>query len=87
MGNWKIENTKYCVSTGSPSSLMNHTSNSKAKKVLGLIKRNCRDLRDVSMLRTQYYTLVGSLLEYGSFVWSPFTALNWEECNVTPQAF
>lgn len=45
----------------------------KANKVLGLIKRNCRDLRDVSTLRTLYCALVRSQLEYGSVVWSPFT--------------
>ena len=49
---------------------------SKANKVLGLIKRSCRDLRDVSTLRTLYCTLVRSQLEYGSVVWSPFTARN-----------
>ena len=49
---------------------------SKANKVLGLIKRSCRDLRDVSTLRTLYCTLVRSQLEYGSVVWPPFTARN-----------
>ena len=49
---------------------------SKANKVLGLIKSSCRDLRDVSTLRTLYCTLVRSQLEYGSVVWSPFTARN-----------
>ena len=47
-----------------------------ACQVLGLIKRSCRDLRDVSTLRTLYCTLVRSQLEYGSVVWSPFTARN-----------
>ena len=49
---------------------------SKANKVLGLIKRNCREFRDVSTLRTLYCTLVRSQLEYGSVVWSPLTARN-----------
>ena len=50
---------------------------SKANKVLGLVKRNCRELRDeVSTLRTLYCALVRSQLEYGSVVWSPFTARN-----------
>ena len=70
--------TKYCVSTGSPSSLINHKSNSKANKVPGLIKRNCRDLRDVATLRTLYCAFVGSQLEYGSVVWSAFTALMYQ---------
>lgn len=47
---------------------------SKANKVLGFIRRNCRDLKDVSTLRTLYCALVRSQLKYGSVVWSPFTA-------------
>ena len=46
---------------------------SKANKVLGLIKSNCREFRDVLTLRTLYCALVRSQLEYGSVVWSPFT--------------
>ena len=49
---------------------------SKANKVLGLIKRNCRDLRDISTLRTLYCALVRPQLEYGSVVWSTFTTRN-----------
>ena len=49
---------------------------SKANKVLGLIKRNCREFRDVLTLRTLYCALVRSQLENGSVVWSPFTARN-----------
>ena len=49
---------------------------SKANKVLGLIKRNCREFRDVLTLRTLYCALVRSQLEYGSVVWSPFTVRN-----------
>ena len=44
--------------------------------MLGLIKRNCREFRDVSTLRTLYCALVRSQLEYWSVVWSPFTAGN-----------
>lgn len=49
---------------------------SKANRVLGLIKRNCRDLKDVSTLTTLYCALIRSQLEYGSVVWSPFTTKN-----------
>lgn len=48
----------------------------KANRVLGLIRRNCRDLKDVSTLRILYCALVKSQLEYGSVVWSPSTAKN-----------
>ena len=44
--------------------------------MLGLIKRNCREFRDVLTLRTLSCALVRSQLEYGSVVWSPFTARN-----------
>ena len=45
--------------------------------MLGLIKRNCRDLRDVSTLRTLFCALVWSHWNMtGSVVWLPFTARN-----------
>ena len=44
--------------------------------MLGFIKRNCREFRDVLTLRTLYCALVRSQLEYGSVVWSPVTAMN-----------
>ena len=47
-----------------------------ANKVLGLIKRNCRDLRDISTLKTLYCALARPQLEYDSVVWSPFTTRN-----------
>ena len=47
---------------------------SKANKELRLINRNCRDLKDVSTLRTLHCALVRPQLEYRSVVWSPFTA-------------
>ena len=49
---------------------------SKANKILGLIKRTCRGLTDVTTLRTLYCTLVRSQLEYCTVVWSPYTARN-----------
>ena len=44
--------------------------------MLSFIKRNCREFRDVLTLRTPYCALVRSQLEYGSVIWSPFTARN-----------
>ena len=49
---------------------------SKANKILGLIKRTCRGLTDVTTLRTLYCALVRSQLEYCTVVWSPYTARN-----------
>ena len=49
----------------------------KANKILGLIKRTCRGLNDVTTLRTLYCALVRSQLEYCTVVWSPpYTARN-----------
>ena len=41
--------------------------------MLGLIKRICRGLDDVTTLRTLYCALVRSNVEYCSVVWSPYT--------------
>ena len=43
---------------------------------MGLIKRTCRGLKDVSTLSTLYLALVRSQLEFCSEVWSPYQARN-----------
>ena len=45
----------------------------KANRILGLIKRTCKDLKDETTLKTLYCSLVRSNLEYCSAVWCPFT--------------
>ena len=52
------------------------TITSKAKRILGLIKRTCRGWKDTETLKTLYCTLVRSQVEYGSVVWSPYTSRN-----------
>ena len=49
---------------------------SMANKILGLIKRICKGLKDVNTPRTLYYALVRSHLEYCTIVWSPHRARN-----------
>ena len=44
----------------------------KAHRVLGLIKRTCRDFDDCKTLRTLYCALVRSNLEYCSLIWPPY---------------
>ena len=44
----------------------------KANRILGLIKRICRDFDDHKTLRTLYCALVRSNLEYCSRIWSPY---------------
>jgi len=43
----------------------------KANKLLGLIKQTCPLLKDVSVIRTLYLSLVKSQLSYATHVWSP----------------
>ena len=43
----------------------------KANKLLGLLKRTCPLLTDVSVRRTLYLSLVKSQLCFGTQVWSP----------------
>ena len=48
----------------------------KADRMLGLIKRTCKDLKDTATLKTLFCSLVRSNLEYCSVIWSPFTKRN-----------
>ena len=50
--------------------------NAKANRVLGLVKRTCRDLNDVDTMRTLYCSLVRPLLEYSCETWKPYTKRN-----------
>ena len=49
---------------------------SKANKIIGLVKRTCKGMKDISTLRTLFCALVRSQLEYCTVVWSPQTARN-----------
>ncbi|XP_073231870.1 uncharacterized protein [Porites lutea] len=48
----------------------------KASRILGLLRRTCRGCKDTETLKVLYCTLVRSQVEYGSVVWSPYTARN-----------
>ncbi len=48
----------------------------KANKVLGLVKRVCRDIRDVETRKLLYCALVRPNIEYAGSLWSPYTANN-----------
>ena len=52
-----------------------------ANKMLSLIKRTCKHLKDTATLRTLFCSLVTSNLEYCSVVWSPFTKRNIDNIN------
>ena len=44
---------------------------SKARSMLGFIKRQCKDFNDDSIVKTLYISLVRPGLEYCSQVWNP----------------
>ena len=48
----------------------------QANRVLGLVKRTCRDLKDIDIMNTLYCSLVRPLLEYSCETWNPHTKRN-----------
>ena len=62
---------------------------SKPNKVLGLIKRNCRNLKDVSTLRTCIAPWLGPswnmALLFGHLP-LPEILLSWKKCNLVPRS-
>ena len=48
----------------------------KANSILGLIKRSCRDVNDVTTLTTLYCSLVKPRVDYAFQVWNPYTKSN-----------
>jgi len=46
----------------------------KSLKILGFIKRNTTLFTSATYLRTLYFSLVRSIIEYGSVVWFPYLA-------------
>ena len=48
----------------------------KANSILGLIKRACRDVNDVTTLKTLYCSLVRLRVEFPFQVWNPYTKSN-----------
>lgn len=45
---------------------------SSANKALGFVLRNCKNFNNLLVLKTLYFSLVRSRLEYGALVWQPF---------------
>uniref|UniRef100_A0A2S2NTF7 RNA-directed DNA polymerase from mobile element jockey n=1 Tax=Schizaphis graminum TaxID=13262 RepID=A0A2S2NTF7_SCHGA len=44
----------------------------RSNKILGFIRRNCADFDDSLALKSIYCSLVRSICEYGSIIWSPY---------------
>ena len=84
------ENSEFCdlgVVTSNKLSWNAHADkiSSKANTILGLIKRTCRGLNDVTTLRTLYCALVRFQLEYCTIIWSPHTARNLNKLEIIQQ--
>jgi hypothetical protein len=62
-----------CVSANFNWDVQIHSITGNANKMLWLLKRTCPLLRDKTVRRTLYFSLVRSQLCYGSEVWSPHT--------------
>ena len=45
----------------------------KANRILGLVKRTCKDTHDVRVRKLLFCALVRPILEYASNLWSPYT--------------
>lgn len=59
------------------------TNSEEADRMLSLVKRTCKDLRDTTTLKTLYCFLIRSNLEYCSVVWSPFIKRNIDKLERT----
>jgi len=44
----------------------------KTKHIFGILKQNCCEFNDPNCLKTLYCSLIRSLVEYGSIIWSPY---------------
>lgn len=48
----------------------------KSLRVLGYVKRHSSQFKDLDSFKLLYCTLIRSILEYGSTIWSPYTKSN-----------
>jgi hypothetical protein len=59
----------------------------KSMRVLGFIVRITRDFLNIDTMRLLYLSLVRSILEYGSVVWSPFYNVHIKQLERTQHKF
>ena len=57
----------------------------KANRVLGLVKRTCRDLKDIDTMKKLYCSFVRALLEYLYGTWNPHTKCNTDKLEAVQQ--
>ena len=56
-----------------------------ANGVLVLVKRTCRDLKDIDTMKTLYCSLVRPLLVYSWETWKPHTKRNIDKLEAVQQ--
>ena len=44
----------------------------KAFKLLGFVKRNCKDFKNVNAIKSIYIALVRTSIEYANVIWNPY---------------
>ena len=57
----------------------------KANRVLGLVKRTCRDLKDIDTMKKLYRSSVRTLLEYLYETWNPHTKCTTDKLEAVQQ--
>lgn len=60
---------------------------SKARRMLGFIKRFSKEFEDVFVLRTLYVTYVRPILEFASVVWSPYFEVHSQRIEAVQRDF
>jgi hypothetical protein len=57
----------------------------KAIRMFGFLKHNCWEFDDPICLYILYFSLMQSILGYGSIIWNPhqeYLINNWNECKI-----
>jgi len=71
--NWVVENLDLDITFSSNLTFNKHylTISKKSSSILGFISRICKDFTNPFTLKALYFSLVRSILEYNSIIWSP----------------
>lgn len=63
------------------------TITNSAAKLLGFIIRNCKQFSNVNTLKTLYFSLVRSKIEYGAIIWNPIYNVHSESLERIQRKF
>ncbi|EFA13487.1 putative RNA-directed DNA polymerase from transposon BS-like Protein [Tribolium castaneum] len=59
----------------------------RAIKSYGFIYRNCRDFKNLSVMKTLFFSLVRSKLEYGALIWHPIYKIHIDQLENIQRRF